>query len=323
MSKMATLPNGLVTFGPNANCTLDLCPLEASLLRYRPSIPANVVFICVFGLSMLLHVWQGWRTKTWGFMSCMISGCILEIIGYIGRLIVYNNPFDFNGFLMQIICITVAPVFFCSAIYVLLSQVINYVDASISRIKPQAFYWFFIPCDVVSLVLQAVGGALSCVGSTKHDVEIGENISLAGLIFQVITLVIFISLFADYVWRAKKSSSEYRLDKTMLIFLSFLFFSTFFILVRCAYRIVELQEGYFSAIFRDEPLFIALESCIMCVAVVLLNLGHPGKVFAKKQQRPLDTEQPCEELELSVPSPRAGSPENVSVSDLCKNRSSS
>lgn len=102
MSRMSTLPNGLVTFGPQANCTLDLCPLEASLLRYQPSIPANVVFICVFALSMLVHIYQGWRTRTWGFMACMICGCILEIIGYIGRLIIHHNPFDFNGFLMQI-----------------------------------------------------------------------------------------------------------------------------------------------------------------------------------------------------------------------------
>lgn len=99
---MTRLPNGLITFGPLANCTLDLCPLEASLLRYRPSIPANAVFIAIFGLSGLVHAFQGYKFKTWGFMSSMLAGCILEIIGYVGRLIIYNNPFDFNGFLMQI-----------------------------------------------------------------------------------------------------------------------------------------------------------------------------------------------------------------------------
>ncbi|KAH7137731.1 RTA1 like protein-domain-containing protein [Dactylonectria macrodidyma] len=209
----SSLPDGLVSFGPDANCTLDLCPLEASMLGYQPNIPSTIVFISVFGLSMLLHTLQGTRKKTWGFMVSMISGCILEIVGHVGRIIIHNNPFDFIGFLLQIICITVAPVFFCSAIYVLLSQVINFIDPSISRFKPQLFYWIFIPCDIVSLILQAVGGALSSVGTDHAAVEVGENISLVGLIFQVVTLVVFAALFADYVVTAARSPSRGRLNK--------------------------------------------------------------------------------------------------------------
>lgn len=99
---MSRLPNGLISFGPDANCTLDTCPLEASILRYQPSIPANAVFAGVFGLSLIIHAFQGIRMRTWGFMASMIAGCILEIIGYVGRFIIHDNPFDFNGFLMQI-----------------------------------------------------------------------------------------------------------------------------------------------------------------------------------------------------------------------------
>ncbi|RGP59891.1 hypothetical protein FSPOR_11001 [Fusarium sporotrichioides] len=288
---MSTLPNGLVTFGPEANCTLDTCPLEASILRYQPSIPANAVFTGVFVLSLIIHAFQGIKMRTWGFMASMIAGCILEIIGYVGRFIIHDNPFDFNGFLMQIICITVAPVFFSAAIYVLLSQVINHVDPSISRFPPKYFYWIFIPSDIISLILQAVGGALSCVASTHKDVKTGEDISLAGLIFQVVTLICFLALFIDYVVKASKSSSRNRLDKPMMTFLIFLFLSTIFILIRCAYRIAELGQGYFSALFRDEGLYIGLESCMMCVAVLLLNAGHPGYAFSKSQEEVTEKKQ--------------------------------
>ncbi|KAF4997801.1 hypothetical protein FGRMN_3595 [Fusarium graminum] len=280
---MSTLPNGLVTFGPRANCTLDTCPIEASILRYQPNIPANAVFISVFGLSIVIHAFQGIKMRTWGFMASMMAGCILEIIGYVGRFIIHDNPFDFNGFLMQIICITVAPVFFSAAIYVLLSQVINFVDPNISRFPPKYFYWIFIPSDIISLILQAVGGALSCVASTHEAVKTGENISLAGLIFQVVTLICFCALFVDYVITASKSPSRHHLNKAMITFLVFLFLSTVFILIRCAYRIAELGQGYFSALFRDEGLYIGLESCMMCVAVLLLNAGHPGYAFGNKQ----------------------------------------
>ncbi|CCT69889.1 related to phospholipid-translocating ATPase [Fusarium fujikuroi] len=273
------LPGGLISFGSDANCTLELCPLESSILRYQPNVPANAIFIGVFGLSMALHIFQGIKMKTWGFMASMMAGCILEIIGYIGRLIIHDNPFDFIGFLLQIIMITIAPVFFSAAIYVLLSQVINFVDPSVSRFSPKYFYWIFIPSDIISLILQAVGGAVSVVSTAQEDVKTGEDVSIAGLVFQVVTLLCFVALFIDYVIRASKSPARYRLTKPILTFLFFLFLSTIFILIRCGYRIAELNGGYFSAIFRDEGLYIALESCMMCIAVLLLNAGHPGYAF--------------------------------------------
>ncbi|KAF4892832.1 Glutamyl-tRNA(Gln) amidotransferase subunit A [Colletotrichum viniferum] len=280
---MSRLPDGLIAFGPNANCTLELCPIEWSILQYRPSVPASAIFISLFAIALVGHAIQGIRSRTWGFMGSMISGCILEIVGYIGRLLIYDNPFNFEGFLMQIVCITVAPVFFSAAIYVLLSQTINHLDPSLSRVKPKLFYWIFIPADVVSLILQAVGGGSSSVSTTKEAVDRGVNISLAGLVFQVFSLVIFAILFMDYMVRYNRSIGRSKMNGKLKFFLLFLGLSTFFILLRCVYRIVELHEGYFSHWFRDEALFIALESAVMVIAVFCLNIGHPGLVFGKGQ----------------------------------------
>ncbi|KAF5489135.1 Glutamyl-tRNA(Gln) amidotransferase subunit A [Colletotrichum siamense] len=278
---MSRLPDGLIAFGPNANCTLELCPIEWSILQYRPSVPASAIFISLFAIALVGHAIQGIRSRTWGFMGSMISGCILEIVGYIGRLLIYDNPFNFEGFLMQIVCITVAPVFFSAAIYVLLSQTINHLDPSLSRVKPKLFYWVFIPADVVSLILQAVGGGSSSVSTTKEAVDRGVNISLAGLVFQVFSLVVFAILFMDYMVRYNRSIGRSKMNGKLKFFLLFLGLSTFFILLRCVYRIVELHEGYFSHWFRDEALFIALESAVMVIAVFCLNIGHPGLVFGK------------------------------------------
>ncbi|KAL0937485.1 parasitic phase-specific protein psp-1 [Colletotrichum truncatum] len=284
---MSRLPDGLIAFGPQANCTLELCPIEWSILQYRPSVPASAVFIAFFSVALIIHAVQGIRSRTWGFMGSMISGCVLEIVGYVGRLLIYDNPFDFQGFLMQIICITVAPVFFSAAIYVLLSQTsrhrINHLDPSLSRVKPKLFYWIFIPADIVSLILQAVGGAMSSVSTTKEAVDRGVNISLAGLVFQVFSLLVFSALFADYMIRYSRSMGRTKMSGKLKLFLLFLGLSTFFILLRCVYRIVELHEGYFSHWFRDQPLFIALESSVMVIAVFCLNVGHPGLIFGREK----------------------------------------
>jgi hypothetical protein len=129
-----------------------------------------------------------------------------------------------------------------------------------ARFKPALYYQIFIPCDIISLVLQAVGGAMSSQsgGSSKNGVDIG----LAGLAFQVATLVVFIALAVDYALRYRKEpeSSKVGLDGRFKIFLSFLSLATILIFIRCAYRIYELSDGYQGKALHDEGLFIALES---------------------------------------------------------------
>ncbi|KAH7020890.1 RTA1 like protein-domain-containing protein [Microdochium trichocladiopsis] len=277
------LPNGLITYGPNANCTLELCKAEWSVVGYQPNVPANAFFLAAFAASALIHLAQGifyWRKgrPTWGFTTVIVTGCLDEIVGYIGRLLLHDNPFSFGAFLMQIICVTTAPVFFCAAIYVTLSQTIYFIDPSKSRFDPRWFYWVFIPCDIISLVLQAAGGAMSSVSTTEAAVNRGVDISLAGLVFQVVTLVAFSALFIDYLWSCgflgalfggkakraaageKAAAAERSFPRPLRLFLVFLFLATLFIFIRCAYRVKELSEGYFSEFFREETLFIVLES---------------------------------------------------------------
>lgn len=99
---MAANSTVLIPFGPSANCNRDLCPLEWSVLRYLPNIPANATFIGVFGFLLVVHLVQGVRYQLWNYMACMATGCGIEIAGYVGRIMLYNNPFDFNAFLINL-----------------------------------------------------------------------------------------------------------------------------------------------------------------------------------------------------------------------------
>lgn len=99
---MATSDDVLISFGPSANCTLDLCPLEWSVFGYLPNVPANATFIAIFGLLLIAHLIQGIRYKSWIYMSCVAAGCGLEVAGYAGRLMLHENPFDFDAFLVNL-----------------------------------------------------------------------------------------------------------------------------------------------------------------------------------------------------------------------------
>ena len=117
---------GLEVYGPDANCTLTpgplYCLVNYSVYQYRPTLAGNVSFLVFFFFAMCIHIALGVRYRTWTYMSVMAAGCISEILGYGGRLMLYQNPFDFTGFLLQIICITFGPTWFTAGIYLTLSK---------------------------------------------------------------------------------------------------------------------------------------------------------------------------------------------------------
>jgi hypothetical protein len=109
MSNTFVSPNGYVGFGTDANCTLSLCDIKYSVFEYRPSLVANSIFIALFMISGIFHLVQGfvnWRSRVystqWFYCVAMVLGCLTEIIGYLGRILLHSNPFSFKYFLLQI-----------------------------------------------------------------------------------------------------------------------------------------------------------------------------------------------------------------------------
>lgn len=98
--------------------------------------------------------------------------------------------------------------------------------------------------------------------TSNGDSDAGVNIALAGLSFQVATLVAFVVLVVDYLIRSRSVWLRAGFDSRFKLFCAGLALATLTILIRCVYRIYELSEGYSrdSEALRDEPLFIGLES---------------------------------------------------------------
>lgn len=125
-------------------------------------------------------------------------------------------------------------------------------------------YWLFISADILCLVLQAAGGALSTTSSGSS--QVGIDVAMAGLILQVIVLAIFCGFFADYMiryWRLRQrdpAALENQVGRNQGLFFGGLAGAIVLILARCIYRVEELSEGYEdSEKITHEGLFIGLE----------------------------------------------------------------
>jgi len=85
---------------PYSECTLSLCPIEAAQLPYAPNLAGNTIYLAVFSAALLANVVLGIRYRTWGYLVGMTLGCILEVLGYVGRVMMHYNPFPENPFLL-------------------------------------------------------------------------------------------------------------------------------------------------------------------------------------------------------------------------------
>jgi len=329
-----------IVYGPASNCTLAFCPVKTSVYHYRPSLGGNTAFLLLFATGLFLHTYLAIKWRTFAFGFAMVWGCVTEIIGYGGRILLWQNPFSFGGFMIQIseygtngscwedladpiaVCITLGPTFFSAAIYLTLSKMyasyptrsslpvkailhprrnpfstpiktfqshptnkdqcdrILYLGPTHARFPPKFYYWFFIACDILSLILQACGGALSSLSSGGSNIAV--DASIAGLSFQVFTLCIFIGLAIEYAVRYSKAPREQKrqdVGQRFKLFVGFLSLAVILILTRCVYRIDELSDGYSGPLVHNEGLFVGLEGVLIIVAVFCLAVAQPGPVF--------------------------------------------
>ncbi|KAG9237927.1 putative sphingoid long-chain base transporter RSB1 [Amylocarpus encephaloides] len=276
-------------------CTVDTCPIDSSYYFYRVSLAANATLLALFGISLISYVLTyGVTRRATAFTFALVSGVILEILGYAGRLMSWKNQWAEPGFLMQIVCLTIAPAFMAGGIYLCLRRIVYAFGPENSRISPEAYTRIFIPCDILSLVLQALGGGMASSASHQHkSTKSGDNIMVAGLSFQVATLLVFMILCTDFAlrtYRRHKSLGAAAFDQSPAFtstrnslkfkgFLVALALATICIFWRSVYRVVELAQGWTGSLIKQQDLFIGFEGVMVVVACLALNVFNPAFAF--------------------------------------------
>ncbi|KUJ12842.1 putative sphingoid long-chain base transporter RSB1 [Mollisia scopiformis] len=290
MSTFSSLLDVRATPNQFENCTFETCSLSSSFWYYRPSLVANSIFLSLFALSLLAFILTYLLTRRFGiFTVALACCCTLEIIGYLGRIISYSNPWHETGFLLQIVCLTIAPSFMAGGIYLCLRNIVEVFGSEKSRIRPESYTRIFIPCDVISLILQALGGAMASMASHQgHSSALGDHIMVAGLAFQVSTLTLFMAVCIDFAVRTSKHPDDNRDDTKLLSvrstkrFSQFIFslaIATICIFIRSIYRVAELSESWTGHLIRQQWLFVGLEGVMIVVAFAVLNISHPAFCF--------------------------------------------
>ncbi|RKL18161.1 hypothetical protein BFJ72_g15247 [Fusarium proliferatum] len=301
--QMDTLKKGCHSLMQGINTSYD----------YVPTLGVGIAFCALFGLSLLGHFVQFIRKRQWtsfafgvgalsmpNFLSNTANAIsrrvytlltpveLAETIGWAGRTWSSECPYNNNAFLMQITTLIIAPTFFTAGLYVILGALINRLGRQSSVLGPRMYAIVFLTCDVIALIVQAVGGAMASTESDKidGDTKPGTNIMVAGIVFQMAAMVVFTVLVIDFLRRVflKKSYLQGRklgpadcnnLPKAYTWLLVAVFVSLFMIFIRSIYRTIELLQGWEGYLITHEGYFIGLDGATMVVAVCIFNFLDP------------------------------------------------
>ncbi|KAF2871570.1 RTA1 like protein-domain-containing protein [Massariosphaeria phaeospora] len=263
------------------------CPVEDTILGYYPILGVNAFFLGFFALCGAIQLGMGIRYKTWTYMTAVLLGCAGEAGGYAGRVLMHSNPWGDIGFNLQIVLLIFSPAFLAAGIYLSLKHIVIQFGESWSRLRPAWYTYIFIACDVSSLVMQSAGGALAATADDGSSLlDIGTNLMIAGIIWQVVILLVFAGFAADYSFRTYKRKEQLSASALALwnsrsfhLFVAGLVAAYVGILVRCIYRIPELVAGWGSELMRNEIDFIILEGVMIVISVTALTIFHPGVFF--------------------------------------------
>ncbi|KAH8681085.1 RTA1 like protein-domain-containing protein [Xylariales sp. PMI_506] len=274
------------------------CPVQATVLGYYPNLGVNAFLAAAFGLCLIGLLIGGIWKRTWGYSAALVAGCALELAGYVARVQLHANPWNQSAFETQICAIILAPTLICISIYLTLKHAVLSLNPSLSRIRPRLYPAIFVPADVSCLILQAIGGGIAAsAGSQSQNPKLllaGDRVIIVGIALQVVVLLSFGLMAADYFRRAAPWLRSPEADPAAAALWRDRNFRFFFyavsgaysgILIRCIYRIAEMSGGWGSTIMRDQPSFIVLEGFMILIPVILLTMFTPGFLFPAMAER--------------------------------------
>lgn len=186
------------------DATLNLKALEwdQNLFNLVLSRPGNIIYLVVYLIIFLYTALMVFKSRYWWYNITFFCGYRLEFIGFLGRVLAFSDDTNMKFYLMQIICLTIAPAFIMAGIYFLFAQLVVIHGRQYSVLKPMWYSYFFIATDVLSLLIQAGGGASASIASQNHtDTRPGTNTMIAGIVVQVVAMTVFLLFWAEFLNR--------------------------------------------------------------------------------------------------------------------------
>ncbi|KAK2732048.1 rta1 domain-containing protein [Colletotrichum kahawae] len=273
-------------------------PVLYNLYVYAPNIWAPIIFIVLYGISAVFHIWQCHRYKAFKLIGLHPVCAFLFTAGYSLReygahhyLYSETTKTPLMVFVFSQVFIYVCPPLLELANYHVLGRIFYYVPHC-APLPPSKVLTIFGGLMAVVELLNALGVSLSSnPSSTPEKQALGSHLTLAALGIQLVLIVIFICLAA--LFHLRVAMAKIQSSRGVSTMLSTLYASMCLIFVRCVYRLVEHTGSTkvdldnmetlrsLSPILRFEVYFYVFEASLMLANSLIWNVWHPGRFLPR------------------------------------------
>ncbi|CDR43747.1 CYFA0S12e03884g1_1 [Cyberlindnera fabianii] len=268
---------------------------ELNQFGFTPNYAINLIFAIIMGMTFAAHGVLMVFYHTWWFSITHLFATGFELIGYICRFLGSKDTFNNMYNIGQITTLTFAPCFIMAGVYFLLAKLIMIYGEKYAVMKPMRYTQVFLFCDLVSLLLQCGGGGMAAGANDSKGTEMGRNIMVSGLVFQVVSMAVFMGLFIHLLWRVgyfgnvsgsvmRSFNERYTLIRSKTFFRWYptgVFTVVLLVFVRSVYRVAELSEGWRGYLVVHEVYFLIFDGLMIVIACVLTVVFHSGFVFGR------------------------------------------
>ncbi|KAI0126217.1 RTA1 domain-containing protein [Xylariales sp. AK1849] len=275
------VPTCVRTITPDANGYVPPRTCGA-LWKYYPSFIAAVIFAVIFGGLTVLHIWQAAHyKKRWLWVIIMAS--IWEFLAFTFRAISTKYQQSAGVYLVSQIFILLAPLWVNAFAYMTLGRMIHFFllpSRSLLRTPASTIAAGFVALDIISFVIQLVGGTMAGPASPPEDQLRAIHIYMGGIGMQEIFIIGFLCLAVKFQREMSRDRKSIVDRAAGLRILYALYFSLAMITVRIIYRLVEFSSGSTdNSLTRQESYFYVLEAAPMVFAIAVFNVLHPAAVI--------------------------------------------
>jgi len=251
-----------------------------SFYAYDPSTSIPIIFAGVFAVIFVAHAFLAFRASAYGYMWAFVLGSLGETLGYAARYLSVKKPTVAQGgkglYILTTLFIILSPSFLAASLYMVYGRLVLWVGEKYSIIRAKRVTLIFVTFDVVSFLVQALGGSLFTSDSAKTQ-KLARNILIGGFIIQITSFSIFLLCSALYLFKARRSGIPTERWTTILYAL---YAVGSFIFLRTIYRTIEYitsQSSDTGYLLTHESFVWIFEAAPIVTATTIFVLFHPAK----------------------------------------------
>ncbi|PWY74292.1 hypothetical protein BO70DRAFT_341099 [Aspergillus heteromorphus CBS 117.55] len=261
------------------------------ILLYVPSLAAAILFCILYGLTLVCHGVQAFMFKK-KYAWVIMMGASWELIAFIFRALLTlhqsNSGYDTGYTIMFLL----APLWINAFLYMTLGRLVYFFipEQKLVGIAAKSYGRIFVWLDIVAFLVQLVGAAFTTdTDAPTKTIMLGVHIYMGGIGLQEFFVLIFAGLTIHLHRKMLLLERVGQLDRDRLtrtgVPWRWMFYTMYTVLgmitIRIIFRLCQYAQGTnpSNPVLTHEAYEYVFDAVPMFIALVLLNVIHPGRVL--------------------------------------------